>query len=73
MYDDVAALYPGAVFPGRGDPSFPVTEVIAMEKRKPGAGALRQQALPREIEALGIAQRIQSHGRQRKNVDKETG
>ncbi len=72
-YDDAAALYPGAVFPEGGDPSFPVTEVLLMEKESQELELSSAAGSAQEIEALGIAQRIQAMVGREKIVDKETG
>lgn len=72
-YDDAAALYPGAAFPEGGDSSFPVTEVLLIEKDSPELEMTSRAGSAQELEALGIAQRIQSMVGKEKIVDKETG
>lgn len=57
-YDKAAALYPGADYPEGGNPDFPVTEVLLIEKDGPELEDEKSALAAREAEALTIAGRI---------------
>ena len=63
-YDQAAALYPGAAFPpypensGMDSASFPVTEVLLIDKESEELAEETQSGSAAEVEALAVAQRI---------------
>lgn len=73
VYDEAAALYPGAVFPEGRSEAFVKTEVLLVEKD--GEELLEEggNQNPQELEALAIAQKILQIVGKEEVLDKGTG
>lgn len=72
-YDEAAALYPGASFPDGGNPEFPVTEILVIEKDAPELEDEKSALAERETEALTIAGRIREIMEKESIYDKDLG
>lgn len=73
LYDDDAALYPGAEFPEGANEEFIRTKLILVEKDSEETEEEGQAANAQELEALAIAQEIRKIVGKEKVLDKETG
>lgn len=71
-YDEDAALYPGAVFPEGGNMDHS-TEVLLVESDGEELLDEAETAVPQELEALAVAQRIREMVGREEILDKETG
>lgn len=58
IYDEDAALYPGADFLPGNDPEFAKTEILLLEKDHPTLKEVYQDISPQELEARMIGNRI---------------
>lgn len=72
-YDQDAALYPGASFPEGENPQFLKTELLLVEKDGEELEDMQGNQNAQELEALAVAQKIQSMVGKEQIVDKETG
>ena len=72
VYDEAAALYPGAVFPEGSDEEFLSTDVLLVEKDGEELEDTMAGQDAKELEALAIAHKIQEMVGKEKILDKET-
>ena len=60
VYDDAAALHPGAEYPENPDPAFPETELLLVDRESPAFEDDRSKAAMIEFEAHAAAGRIRA-------------
>lgn len=73
VYDDAAALYPGASFPEGNDEQFAETEILLIEKDGEELSEENSGQSAQELEALAIAQSIRKIVGKELVLDRETG